>query len=104
MSQVIINFLTLNALNTAAEVYFGLALAWLLLLGAGVASVLSCRGSVWLKLFWMLVIIGFPIVGLSVYCFICVLTADYGFLKLFGLHQNAASYLMSPPALKHRDQ
>lgn len=97
MVQAIINFLTFNALNTPPEVYFGLALAWLLLLGTGVASVLSRRGSIWLKLMWLLVLISLPVVGLFVYSFVCIVTADYGFLKLFGLHRQAASYLRNPP-------
>jgi len=97
MIQAIINFCTFNALNTPREVYFGLAMAWLLLLGAGIASVISRKGQLWLKLVWMLVLVGLPVVGLFVYCLVCVLTADYSFLKLFGLHRQAASYLRNPP-------
>lgn len=97
MVPAIINFLSFNALNTAPEVYFGLALAWLLLVGAGIASVLSRQGAFWLKLFWLMVLIGLPVVGLFIYSIVCVVTADYAFLKLFGLHRQAASYLQNPP-------
>lgn len=97
MLQAIFNFCTFDALNTPREVYFGLALAWLLLLGAGIASVISRKGHLWLKLVWMLVVVGLPVVGLFLYCLVCVLTADYSFLKLFGLHRQAASYLRNPP-------
>jgi hypothetical protein len=96
MLEAILNFCTFNALNTPREVYFGLAMAWLLLLGAGIASVISRKGQLWLKLVWMLVLVGLPVVGLFVYCLVCVLTADYSFLKLFGLHRQAASYLRNP--------
>lgn len=104
MYQAFTHFLTLTALNTAVEVYYGLALAWLLFLGTGISSVLSSRGALRLKLFWMALIIGLPVIGLFAYCVVCILCADYGFLKLFGLHSNAASYLMSPPTLKNSEQ
>jgi len=40
----------------------------------------------------MLVVVGLPVVGLFLHLFrICVLTADDSFLKLFGLHRQAAS-------------
>jgi hypothetical protein len=97
MVQAIINFLTFNALNTPPEIYYGLAFVWLLLLGAGIASVLSRQGRIWLKLLWLLVLIGLPVVGLLIYSIVCVITADYGFLRLFGLHRRAASYLVTPP-------
>lgn len=97
MLQAIFNFCSFNALNTPREVYFGLALAWLLLLGAGIASVISRKGQLWLKLVWLLVLAGLPVVGLFLYCLVCILTADYSFLKLFGLHRQAASYLRTPP-------
>ncbi len=98
MLQVLINFVTFHALNTPPEVYVGLAIAWLLLLIAGFASVINRSSSMVAKVLWLLVIVGLPIIGLLVYCFWCVVSADFAFLKMFGLHRQTAVQLRSAPS------
>lgn len=93
MLQILINFFTLNALNTPPEVYIGLAAIWALLLAAGVASIILRALSVWTAAGWIVLLLGLPIVGMFVYCVWCMLSADYSFLKMFGLHRQTASYL-----------
>lgn len=93
MLQVLINFATLNALNSPPEVYIGLAAIWVLLLSAGIASVVSRARSAWVAAVWIVFILIVPIAGLFVYCVWCMLSADYSFLKMFGLHRQTASYL-----------
>lgn len=100
MVQVLINFLSLNALNTPPEVYAALGVIWLILLVAGMASVFSRACSGWLKLLWLLLIVGAPVVGLLVYCVFCLVTADYSFLKLFGLQRQKATFLRNPKLRK----
>jgi hypothetical protein len=93
MLQVIINLLTFNALNTPPEIYAGLGAAWVLLMSAGIASVVTRKCLLVVKLVWLVLIVGLPVAGLLVYCIWCVISADYSFLKMFGLHRQTASYL-----------
>jgi hypothetical protein len=93
MLQVLVNFLTFNALNTPPEVYFGLAAAWALLLVAGCSSIFSQRHWWLFKVLWLLMVIGVPILGLLLYCAYCLFSADYGTLKMMGLHKQTASQL-----------
>ena len=93
MLQVLINFFTLNALNTPSDVYLGLAAIWVLLLTAGIASVVSRARSAWTAAVWIVLMLGLPIVGMFVYCVWCMMSADYFFLKMIGLHRQTASYL-----------
>ncbi len=97
MLQVLINLLSLNALNTTPEVYVALAVAWLLLLSAGLVSIFGSKTHVLLKIFWTLVVVAAPVAGLFLYSFWCFVSADWGFLKMFGLHRQASSLLSHPP-------
>ena len=92
MSQVIINLLTLKALSTCAEVYVGLAFVWLLMLGAGLGSVISRHWPLWLTLLWSLVLICLPVVGLLLYCGLSLLIADYSAFKMLGLGRKHGDY------------
>jgi hypothetical protein len=93
MIQLLVNFLNFQALNTPPEVYWALSGIWFLLLLAGVLSVLGRRCAWWAKAFWLLVVVGLPIVGLFLYCLYCLVAADYAFLKMFGLHKQTAAHL-----------
>ena len=92
MLQVIINLLTLNALNSALEVYAGLGAAWLLMLVAGCASVLSRPWHPAGKTAWCLVLIALPVAGLTLYCLVSLFLADYAFLKVLGLGRKHGGY------------
>jgi|GEM_PF-1701898 len=85
MLHVIINLLTLKALSTPVEIYAGLGFVWLLMLTAGLASVVSRNSSGWLKVLWFILLIGLPVAGMMLYCLYCLWAADYDFLKVFGL-------------------
>ncbi len=98
MLQVIINLLTLKALSTSAEVYAGLAAVWLLMLAAGIASVLSRTWSPALKFFWCLVLVALPVAGMAVYCLCCLFVADYSFLKVLGLSRTHREQLAPKPS------
>ena len=93
MLQVIINLLTLRALSTSAEVYLGLAAVWLLMLGAGIASVFSRAWPSWSKLVWCAVLVGMPVVGMALYCLWSLAIADYSFLKVLGFSRKHTDQL-----------
>jgi hypothetical protein len=95
MLQVLINLLTLNALNTPPEVYAGLVAAWLLLVVAGIASVISQPFSRIGKIAWIILVLALPVMGMVIYCVRCLLGADYAFLKMFGLHRQTSAHLRS---------
>jgi hypothetical protein len=100
MIQVLINFFSFNALNTPPEVYAALGSVWLLLLLAGMASVFSQNFGIWLKLLWLLLMITIPVGGLFLYSVFCLATADYSFLKMFGLHRQKALILRNSRSRK----
>lgn len=100
MLQVIINLLTLKALSTSAEVYAGLAAVWLLMLAAGIASVISRTWSPALKFFWCLILLVLPVAGMTVYCLWCLFIADYSFLKVLGLSRTHREQVAPKPAAR----
>ncbi len=93
MLQVIINLVTLNALNSALEVYAGLGVVWLLMLVAGCASVLSRPWHPVGKMAWCLVLIALPVAGMTLYCLVSLFLADYAFLKVLGLGRKHGGYM-----------
>lgn len=98
MLQVIINLLTLKALSSPFEVYAGLALVWLLMLCAGLASVLSRPWSLWVRIVWCLVLLLLPVAGMTLYCLVSLIVADYTFLKVLGFsRKQQAGYLSAKP-------
>jgi len=104
MLQVIINLLTLRALSTSAEAYVGVLAVWLLMLGAGFSSVFSRNWPVWLKLLWVLLLVGVPIVGMFFYCLLSLILADYSFLKLLGLNRKSSGEMMSKQSIKRAEK
>jgi len=84
MRDVITRFFTLEALNVTPEVYVGLLGLWVLVTLIGLASALSQPIHPAGRLFWALVIIALPLLGLAVYCLFCLTRADYTFVKRLG--------------------
>ncbi len=95
MLQVLTNLLTLKALSTPVEVYAGLALVWLLMLAAGLASVAGRSWPLMLKLFWFAVLIFLPVAGMALYCLCCLCLADYSFLRVLGLGRSHTRRLIA---------
>lgn len=81
MKNVIINFLTFQVMSVHPAVFIGLAVIWLLLLFASIASLRATAGSRFSKVAWFVLILLVPIVGLALYCFRCLLCANWTFLK-----------------------
>ncbi len=70
-----------------------LGVIWLMLLAAGLWSVLSqSHGLVW-KILWCTALIVLPWIGMFLYSFRCVVVADFAFLKPLGLKASKASRL-----------
>ncbi len=97
MLQILFNLLSLKALSTPIEVYLGLVVVWVMLLVAGVGSVLSHRWSAWKKIAWCLLLVAVPVVGMTFYCFLSLCWADYSFLKLLGLGRQGSGQLSAKP-------
>ena len=70
----------------------GLVIVWVTLVVAGVMSVLSRHWGWGTKIAWILVIM-VPVIGLSAYCILSLIIADYSFLKMFGLGARKSTYL-----------
>ena len=92
MREVIIRFLTFQALNDHPMIYAGLALIWLILLGTSAMSLRHQPISLAAKWAWFLLILLVPIFGLAVYALRCLFTGDWRFLKfLLGPGKSAKS-------------
>jgi Kef-type K+ transport system membrane component KefB len=98
MLQVIINLLTLKALSSPLEVYAGLGLVWLLMLAAGMASVMSRPWRLWKRMFWCVILVVLPVIGMTLYCLLSLTLADYSFLKVLGLNRKQAVRLAKKPS------
>lgn len=83
MRTVLQRFFSFNAENTAPEIYFALALVYLILLAVSISSLIKSprRG----KGLWLAAMILLPVVGLYFYALTALMTADFSFLARFGL-------------------
>ena len=98
MTQVLINLLKLKALSTSAEVYLGLFAVWVLMLLAGLGSVFSRRRSGFFTVFWTIVLVCLPVVGMFLYCVASLFLADYSSLKVLGLGRKQGDLLVARDA------
>lgn len=92
MTEFVLNFLRLNVHNATLPVHVALVGIWLMLLAAGLWSVVSQeRGVVW-KFIWSAALIVLPWLGLFLYSVRCVFVSDFAFLKPlgFGARKTAA--------------
>lgn len=93
MSEFVTNFLFLHVHNSSFTVQVMLGVIWLMLLAAGLWSVMSqSHGALW-KVFWSAALILLPWVGMFLYSFRCVVVSDFSFLKPLGLRAGKLSRL-----------
>jgi hypothetical protein len=84
MHDVIVRFLTLDALNVIPEIYIALVLVWIGIVTVTFLSIGSQRLPLWAKLFWIIVTVMVPIGGVFLYTIFCLLRADYSYLQQMG--------------------
>jgi energy-coupling factor transporter transmembrane protein EcfT len=89
------NFLTFKMASLIDAHLFLLAMVWLVLLVAGVWSILSRPISIVSKFAWIVFIFCLPVIGLTVYVFNCLLNADWELLKQMGLFSGEKKNLKS---------
>lgn len=84
MLTVLIRLVTLHAENVIPEVIWAMAIIYLLALLLTLTSVWSINRKAVGKMFWLLVVIFVPFVGIMAHCFRCLTLADIDSLKQFG--------------------
>jgi hypothetical protein len=99
MIQPIIKLILLSPENVSEEVYWGLAGIYLMLWAAAVFSVMSCKRNNLGKMAWLLLVTCLPILGIALHCFSCLLSADYLFLKQFGIGTSKIASTFKKPSL-----
>ena len=85
MRDTITNFLTMDVQTSIGLVYVSLVVVWLIILIAGISSIVTRPMGTAGKLVWILLIVGLPLVGMAVYCLYSLFKADYSFLQQFGV-------------------
>jgi uncharacterized membrane protein YhaH (DUF805 family) len=85
MREILIHFLSFEALNLIPEVYFALAGIWLLIVCITIASIFSQRIHSLTKLFWAAVVVAIPLAGAFFYTIFCLIRADYSYFQQMGL-------------------
>ncbi len=81
MRETIVRFFLIQPLNHHPLVYWGLLAVWLLMVGNCIASLRSQPMSLAAKWTWFLLIVLIPIIGMFFYLLLCLIKADYTFLK-----------------------
>jgi hypothetical protein len=89
MRTTLLNFLFMRVQNATALVGICLGLVWLLLLGSALVSICSQSRSLLWKTLWIFTVIVFPFFGMFLYCCYCIRTADFAFLRQFGVRKKA---------------
>ena len=84
MRDTITNFLKMDVQTSIGLVYAGLAVVWLIILIAGISSIVTRPMGVVGKVAWILLIVAVPLVGMAVYCLYSLFRADYTFLQQLG--------------------
>lgn len=85
MRGVITRFFTFDALNVIPEVYYALFIIWAFLIIISWFSIFSQKMNLPAKLLWLVIVTAIPVLGMAIYCVFCLYTADYAYLKRFGL-------------------
>ena len=89
MRTAIINFLTMKPEVVTTFVWWIVGLAWLLLLSCCIASVVAqVHHAAW-KILWIVVLVALPLFGAFFYSAYCIVTADFRFMRLFGVRSKA---------------
>src|SRR5437868_2902058 len=94
MRTTLLNFLLMRVQNATVLVSICLGLAWLVLLGSGLVSVGSQSRSFLWKAAWSVVLILLPFLGMLIYCCYCIGSADFAFLRQFGVRKRARQLQM----------
>ncbi len=100
MSEFAANFLLMHVHNSSLVVQVMLGVIWVMLLAAGVWSVVSQPQGVLWKFLWCTALIVLPWLGLFVYSFRCVVVSDFAFLKPLGLRARKLDSLKAEPTTK----
>ena len=85
MREILIRFLSFEALNLIPEIYFALAAIWILIVATTLASIFSQQIHLTAKLFWVAMVVALPIGGAFFYTIFCLFRADYSYLQQMGL-------------------
>jgi hypothetical protein len=85
MRVVINRFLTFSAQNVTDEVVWALVVIYFILVAVTLASIWGLHVGLVAKLAWSLLAIVLPVAGIALYCFRCLLRADFSFLGQFGI-------------------
>lgn len=101
MSSLVINIFRFEILNMHPAVYWGLGAIWLMMLVSAIMSVRSLQISAGKQFVWILLLIAVPILGLAVYAFRCLFSANWDTLKpLFRSRQLIRNSPSVDPAAK----
>ena len=85
MRYAITNFFSLSPENVSEDVFWALGAIYGLLVIVSLMSVVSKSASVGSALLWFILVLFVPVVGIAAHCVRCLFSADYGFLKQFGI-------------------
>lgn len=85
MRDTITNFLKMDVQTSIGLVYAGLAVVWLIVLFAAICSIVTRPMGTVAKVAWIVLVVGLPLVGMTLYCLYSLVRADYTFLQQFGL-------------------
>ena len=85
MRTVIMRLLTLRAENVTPEVLMALGFIYLGAVALCLSSVFRSTSSSVSRLAWMMLVIFLPVIGIFLYCFRCLILADYSALKQVGI-------------------
>lgn len=103
MIQAISKLILFSPENVSVEVYWALAAIYLMLWAATVFSVMSGNRSLFGRLAWLLLVTFLPVLGIALHCLSCLLSADYQFLKQFGVGTSkVASTFQNPTLALHK--
>ncbi len=81
MRETIVRFFLIQPLNEHPLVYWGILTVWLIMIGNCIASLRAQPMSLAAKWTWFLLIVLIPIIGMFFYLLLCLIKADYSFLK-----------------------
>lgn len=84
MREAVQNFLRLEVQNMIDPIYWAVVLAWLGLLITSLSSIWGRTLHTSLKVLWSAIVLFVPLVGLYIYLFYCLFTADRSAFERFG--------------------
>lgn len=81
MRDVLVRFLTLQPLNEHPIIPWGMLIVWVCLVGNCVASIRAQPWGFKARLAWLFAVVLIPVAGMAAYLSVCLVKADYTFLK-----------------------